>query len=472
MPKPDDAEKNNPHGMGGTHGVRTLLGEPKKAILRLSAPMILAMSANTLYNLADAIWVSGLGPDALSAVGFFFPFFFILMALATGLGVGSGAAISRKIGANDKEGADRVAAHSFVLMAIVAALVSAPFIIFTRQIFVSLGAGDIAEMAIPYARIMFCGSILVFFNGLSNSLLRSEGDAKRAMVAMVVGSVLNIGLDPLFIYTFNLGVAGAAWATLASMLLTSLLLAYWLFVKRSTYISVRFRGFRFDRRINRDIFGVGLPASIQQLAMSLTMLALNLMVVRVGGTDGIAIYTTGWRVIMIGTLPLMGIATAVVSVSGAAFGSRAMGKLDEAYRYAIRMGVVIEVVLAIVIFALAPQITSLFTQAEGGERLVDGLVRFLRITCIFYPGVAFGMLSSSLFQGIGKGINALIVTLFRTIILTIALTSLFAFVLDMGLTGIWIGLVTANLLGSAAGFCWARLHIRYMKREFPPSCIS
>jgi len=110
-----------------TEGVKTLLGNPRKAIIKLAIPMIIAMSVQTIYNFVDAVWVSGLGPDALSAVGFFFPFFFMIIALATGLGVGGAAAVSRRIGARDKAGADSVAAHTMVMMFITSIAVTIPF---------------------------------------------------------------------------------------------------------------------------------------------------------------------------------------------------------------------------------------------------------------------------------------------------------------------------------------------------------
>ena len=114
-------------------GVKTLLGNPKRAIIKLAIPMMVAWSVQTLYNVVDALWVSGLGPDALSAVGFFFPFFFLLMALAGGLGVGGGAALSRKIGAKDKAGADQVAVHIMVMMFISAIVVTIPFLVFIED---------------------------------------------------------------------------------------------------------------------------------------------------------------------------------------------------------------------------------------------------------------------------------------------------------------------------------------------------
>lgn len=443
-----------------TEGVKTLLDEPKKAIIRLALPMIVAMSVQTIYNFVDAIWVSGLGADALSAVGFFFPFFFMTMAIATGIGLGGGSAISRRIGARDKIGADNVAVHTVVIMFLAAVFLTVPLFIFAEKIFTLLGAGRTLAMAVSYARIMFAGTLIIFFANIANAILRSEGDVKRAMFAMVLGAAINIVLDPIFIYTFGLGVAGAAWATILSLFITSLLLFNWLFLKKDSYVSFSFRKFRFNREIVRDILRVGLPASAQQLSMSFTMLMINLILVRVGGTDGVAIYVTGWRVATIAILPLLGIATAVVSVSGAAFGQGAFKKINIAFMHALKIGIIIEVVVGIAVFFLAPQITAVFTRAQGANRIASDLIVFLRIMCFFYPATAFGMFSSSMFQGVGKGINALIATIVRTVLLTLLFTALFTFILDMGLMGVWFGIVTGNTIGAVLAFLWAKSYIR------------
>ena len=443
-----------------TEGVKTLLDEPKKAIVRLALPMIVAMSVQTIYNFVDAIWVSGLGADALSAVGFFFPFFFMTMAIATGIGLGGGSAISRRIGARDKIGADNVAVHTVVIMFLAAVFLTVPLFIFAEKIFTLLGAGRTLAMAVSYARIMFAGTLIIFFANIANAILRSEGDVKRAMFAMVLGAVINIVLDPIFIYTFGLGVAGAAWATILSLFITSLLLFNWLFLKKDSYVSFSFGKFRFNREIVRDILRVGLPASAQQLSMSFTMLMINLVLVRVGGTDGVAIYVTGWRVATIAILPLLGMATAVVSVSGAAFGQGAFKKINIAFMHALKIGIIIEVVVGIAVFFLAPRITAVFTRAQGASRIASDLIVFLRIMCFFYPATAFGMFSSSMFQGVGKGINALIATIVRTVLLTLLFTALFTFVLDMGLMGVWFGIVMGNTIGAVLAFLWAKSYIR------------
>jgi putative MATE family efflux protein len=460
---------NAPHPT--SKGVQTLLGNPKKAIIKLSIPMIVAMSVHTLYNFVDGLWVAGLGPDALSAVGFFFPFFFLIMALSAGIGVGGSSAVSRMIGAKDKKKADSVAAHTMVLMVIAAFVLALPFFIFAPVIFTRLGAGPVAAMAGEYARIIFGGTLIIFFGQVASALLRGEGDVKRAMTVMMISSGLNIILDPIFIYLLKLGVAGAAWATMVSICFSSGYLFYWFFIKRDTYVSIKFRAFRFRKAIMIEILKVGIPVSFQQMTMSIAMLILNLIAVKAGGTDGVAIFTTGWRVVLFATLPLYGIATAVVSVTGAAFGGKAYKKLDSAYMYAIKFGVVIELVMAAITFILAPQIAWLFTFTQESFRIRADLINFLRIMCIFYPAVSPGMLSSAMFQGTGKGTHSLVVTFIRTLLLSVPLAYFFSFILGLQLTGLWWGVVLGNSLGATIAFTWGRIYVNRLRATFSSSGV-
>lgn len=446
-----------------TRGVQTLLGNPKKAIIKLSLPMIVAMSVHTLYSFVDGLWVAGLGPDALAAVGFTFPFFFMLMALSAGLGVGGSSAVSRMIGAKNKKGADDVASHTMVLMLITSLFIALPFFVFAPAIFARLGAGPVSGMAGEYARILFGGTLIIFFGQVSAALLRGEGDVKRAMMVMMISSGLNILLDPVFIYLLKLGVPGAAWATIISICVSSGYLFYVLFIKRDTYVNIKFHGFRFRKAILSDILKVGIPASFQQLTMAGSMLILNLIAVKVGGTDGVAIFTTGWRVVMFATLPLMGIATAVVSVTGAAFGGKAYTKLDHGYMYAMRIGLVIELAMATITFILAPHIAWLFTMTQESLRIRADLINFLRIMCIFYPAVSPGMLSSAMFQGTGKGAYSLVLTFTRAILLTTPLTYIMAVTLGMQLDGLWWGIVVGNSTGAFISFIWGRSYVRSLR---------
>jgi Na+-driven multidrug efflux pump len=263
---------------------------------------------------------------------------------------------------------------------------------------------------------------------VATAILRAEGDVKRAMYALMLGSVLNIALDPIFIYTLEMGVVGAAWATFLSFCVTCILLLYWMFVKKDTYVNFKFRSFSYNRRIT------------------------------------IAVYTTGWRVAMIAILPLLGIATAVVSVTGAAYGAKDYSKLNISFLYAVKIGVIIESFAAVLTFIFAPQITAVFTRSDETLIIADDITLLLRIMSIFYVGVAFGMFSSAMFQGTGNGTKALIVTIVRTLVLGTPLSAIFALTFDWGLPGVWWGMVIGNIMGSILAFTWANLYIRRLIR--------
>jgi len=450
-----------------TNGIKTLLGDPKKAIITLSLPMIVAMTVQTLYNLINRIWVSGLGTEAAAAVGFAFPLLFMGTALATGLGVGGGSVISRKIGAKDKNGGDNAAVHTLILMVIAALAYAIPLFIFAEDIFRLIGAGEATKTAALYAQIIYAASIIMFFTSIATALLRSEGDAKRSMLAMILGGILNVVLDPLFIYVFGWGVPGAAIASVISISVSAILLFYWLFLKKNTYLTIHFHGFHFDKQVIKDILTVGLPASLLQLSMAIMLFIMNIIVERIHGTDGVAVFSAGWSVAMTASMPLLGMATAVVSVCGATFGAKEYKKLDIAHLYALKIGILIETTIAIATFIFAPLITLAFTTSPDMVHLGDDITTFLRIICIYYPATAFGMLSSSLFQGVGKGLYSLIVTILRTIILIIPLAWLFGITLGWGLPGAWWGLVIANIIGSAVTFIWAKLYVNTLLSTTP-----
>ncbi len=457
---------------GQTEGVQTLLGDPKRAIVRLAVPMIVAMSAHTIYSLADAIWVAGVSRRALAAVGLYFPYFILNLAIAVGLGVGAGSAIARRIGARDKPGADRVASHGVVLLAVLAVAFVTPMILFTRPLMAAVGAGAALDASVSYGRLMFAGAPLFMFNSFGGAILRNEGDAKRSMIAMLSGAGLNIVLDPIFIYVFDLGLVGAAWASMVAGACVAGGLAGWLFRRADTYVTFRFRGFRFRREILQDIARVGAPAAMSHASMFVMAAAITRIVATVGGQDGVAVYTTGWRIVMLAVLPLLGIAGAVTAVTGAAYGAGDPAKLRTAYLYALKIGVLVESALAVVTFAAAPLIVLLFTWSKDASRLVDDLVTFLRIFWLIYPAMAVGMVTASLFQGVGRGTVSLTLTILRTVVFSVPLAWLFGIALDGGLAGVWWGMVVANVVFVVVPLAWARSFLRGQGTESPTVEVS
>jgi putative MATE family efflux protein len=463
-----------------TRGVKTLLGDPRKAILKLSIPMFVAMSIQTIYNLVDAIWVAGKGEAALSAVGFFFPFTMLLMSISTGLGIGGGAVISQAIGARDTRRADAAAAHTLLIMLLLAVVMTVPLFVFAEPLYRLMGAASSIRETLAYSRIMFAGILLIFFTQVGMALLRSEGDANKVMIAMIIGCVLNIALDPLFIYRFELpwrgasagalriglglGVAGAAYATVLSIAVSAVLLFNWLFIQRKTYLAVRFRGFRFDSAITRRIAAIGFPTMLMQMSMSLMMFAVTSIITRISGDSGVAVFSTGWRVVQVATLPILGIGAAVTAVAGAAYGARAFGKLSVARNYALRIGVGIELVLGTATFLFAPNVTRVFTWSAGTAHLIGDIARMLRYLCFGYPATAIGMLTSSFFQGVGKGLYSLLVTVLRTLLIAIPVAATLGIGFGLGMRGVYLGFLIAGWTASLLALAWSQAFIRKASR--------
>lgn len=446
-------------------GVETLLGDPKPAIRSLAWPVMVGMLLQTVYNLTDAFWVAGLGADALAAVGFFFPFFFAVFGFANGMGVGAGAAVSRHIGMGDHEGANSVATHTAVLVLLFSIIITIMGLSVTGSFGKILGDTPVTAMAAGYADIIFLGTFFILFLAIGSALLRGEGDAKRTMYVMLISSLVNVILDPIFIYGLGLGVEGAAWATVVAFSSACIPIFWWIFVKRNTHVQISFAGLSFSRPITWEILKVGIPASFQHVSMAMTTFALNLIILMVATTDGVAIFATGWRVVSIGITPLIAISTAVVSVCGAAYGAGLIRKAEEGHLYAIRLGVIISLTVTVLVYLGAPYIAHVFTYSEGAAHLYPGLVTFLQTVCLFFPAVSFGIFSASLLQGFGRGMDSLVITLIRTIVMTVISCYLLAVTFGWGIMGIWWGLVIGNSVGALIGYIWARFYTKKLIRE-------
>ena len=218
--------------------IELIRGDPKRAIRKLSVPTMMSMLILMIYNLADSLWVAGLGADALAAVGFITPVFFIIINVGNGIGAGANSLIARAIGAENKELADNAAVHTLLLSIILSIIVPIILIPFMGPLLNLMGAGSSTQLGIEYGQIMFGFTFFFVLSGVLQSLLRAEGDVKRAMNVTIVTSVLNIVLDPIFIYPTGWGVSGAAWATVLSVAVSCVIMGWWIWGKKDTYLTV------------------------------------------------------------------------------------------------------------------------------------------------------------------------------------------------------------------------------------------
>ena len=207
-----------------------------KALVSLGIPIMIGMLINALYNLVDAYFVGGLGESPMGAISIVFPLGQVVVGLGLMFGNGAASYLSRLLGRDDKDTANKVASTALYSSVIIGAILIIIATIFLRPILTLLGATDtIMPYALIYARIYIISCIFNVFNVTMNNIVASEGAAKTTMCALLLGAIINIGLDPLFIYTFNMGVAGAAIATAISQFVSTLVYLSYVFHKKSAF---------------------------------------------------------------------------------------------------------------------------------------------------------------------------------------------------------------------------------------------
>jgi len=440
--------------------VDVMLGNPKKALLKMSVPLIISLIISSFYNLIDAAWVSGLGADALAGVGFFTPIFMVLVGFGNGLGAGASFAISKYIGEEDKNKADNASVHSILLDVVISLFLTVILLVFLNSILNVMGAGETIGYATDYGVIILLGSAFIILSNALYGIFRGEGDSKRPMYAMIASAILNIVLDPIFIYTLDLGVKGAAIATLISAIFVILILIYWFYLKKDTYLKPYLSNFVFKRDISIDIVKVGIPASIQLLNNAFFAAVFSALLVYVGSTDSVAVYSTGWRIVIIGTTPMLAIGTALISVIAANYGARNFKNIQIAHRYAMKISLVLGVVVMILTNVFAGQIASVFASSGSSVRIAGELTAFLAWIVIYYPTMAAGVPSTYVFQGIGNGITAMFQTIMRETGFTIFFAYLLAVVFGYGVWGAWMGIVLGEVVSNNLTMIWADLEIK------------
>ena len=440
--------------------VELMRGDPKVAVRKLAIPIMISMLLTASYNIIDGIWVAGLGQSAIAGIGFVTPIFMILNGVSVGLGNGATSSISRFVGAHNHEGASQSASHSLLIFFVASIIMTILLLLVQKPLLVTYGAtGESLTEALKYSTPLFLGLFGFMFANGASGILRGEGDMKRAMYAVIVSVIFNAILDPIFIYVLGFGSSGAALATIVSSIASAIVIMYWILVRKDTYVDVKIRGFKYDSRIAKDILKVGIPASMDMFVMSIAMSLYLVFISSISGEFGIAAFTSGQRLYLFAIMPLSAIASAVSAVVGSSFGARDIEKLSVAHKYGAKFGIVFGTVVTFILIAFASPLAMLFAYTPETAALVPEITRFLQIACLCLPLTAMGMVSSFMYQGIGRGTISLMWTIIREVIFTVGSTYLFGIVLGWGLVGIWSGLALGRVMASILNYAYARYTI-------------
>ncbi|GAB6098250.1 MATE family efflux transporter [Halanaerocella petrolearia] len=435
----------------GTEAITPLL-------LKLSIPSIIGMLLQALYNVVDSIYIGRLSKEALSALSLAFPIQMILIAIAVGTGVGTSSLISRLLGRGQAHKANNAAEHVIIITFIYGILVAIVGLLFSDDL-IRLFTSDSTLIALgeEYIRIILIGSLALFFPIISNNILRGEGNTFIPMLTMVIGALLNILLDPFFIFGIGflpkLEVAGAAYATVLSRLISGSFIAYILFYG-DNQIDLKLSEFKFDFAIIKQIYQVGLPAMVMQFLASFMIAGVNKIVAHYS-TTAIAVVGIYFRLQSFVFMPVFGLNQGYMPIVGYNYGHGNPNRMKETIKSGVFMGGVFTIV-GFIIFQLFPdELIKLFN--TNPELLKIGPIALQRISLAF-PIIGPTIIGSATFQALGQGIPSLTISFLRQIILLLPITYLLGQL--YGLDALWFAFPIAELIGTIVTVIWLAITLK------------
>lgn len=397
-----------------TRGVQTMLGEPRKAVLSMVGPVFVALLVGYLNTLIDSVWCSSLGVNALSAINLVSSLYFVVVGIGNGVGVGLNVAISRRIGAGDRQGAEKCASQTFLMMA----LMSLPFIpilfFAMNPLITALGGSGIMTEATDYLLpvVILCPFSIIL--GVICGALRGEGAVRLSTIINVSAALINIILDPIFIFVLDLGLFGASLATMVATII-AVIIGLYAYYSGTTYL--RLRRSAPEREVLGNVAKVGIPQSIELNIMSLMNFFLIFFVIRCGGADGLAVYAAPWRIIYLALVPAEAVAMAMVPVCASAVGQRDAERLRNAFHFTVFLVMVMGIVVAFVLWVTSSISVLAFTYSDTMTGYRDAMAHALRIYSLMVPFYGLIYVGSSMLSSLAKSGYSLMSSLLRNILL-------------------------------------------------------
>lgn len=420
-----------------------LANEPIKTLLwRLSLPAMAGMFVMSLYNVVDAIFVGrGVGTLGIAGISIVFPIQMVIMGIGLMVGMGAASLISRSLGADKMERAERTLGNAIILILILGGTLAVVALSRSTFLLRLFGATDnILPYAKEYMDIILLGVVFHEFSMAANAIIRAEGNARVAMISMFIGALLNIALDPIFIFALGMGIRGAAIATVIAHITTTLYLAHY-FLSGKSSLRIRVKNFILERAVVKEIVAIGFAAFVRTAAGSFIAVIINRTLGFYGGDVSIAVFGVVHRVLHFAVMPNMGIAQGLQPILGFSYGARRYDRGIEVIRRSFIIAAAFSVGAVLIILLFAEPIIRFFSTDAA---LISQGTHAIRLIFMALWLVGFQIVGATIFQAIGKPIQTFILSTSRQILFLIPLV----FILPrfFGLNGIWLSFPIADTL--------------------------
>ena len=415
-----------------------------KLLVKQSVPASIGILVTSLNILVDTIFVGNwIGSIAIAAINVVLPVSFFIAALGMAIGIGGSSIISRALGANNKEKALKTFGNQITLTLLITVAMAAVGLYFVNELIPAFGGkGDIFEPAKIYYRIVLYGVPVLALSMMGNNVLRAEGKPKIAMIAMIIPSVGNLLLDYILINVFDMGMAGAAWASTVSYVLCFLFIL-WFFLSNRSELRISFSHFGLNKAILKEMTALGFVTLARQAVVSITYLLMNNILFNIGGEASVTMYGIIGRMLMFALFPVLGVTQGFLPIAGYNYGAYKFPRVRESINKAIKYAGLLALVIFILIMSFPEAIVSVFTTDQV---ILDETPSAMRWVFAAIPIIAIQLIGSAYFQAIGKATPALLLTLTRQgfffIPLILILPNFF------GELGVWISFPIADVLST------------------------
>jgi putative MATE family efflux protein len=435
-------------------------------LLKMSGPAVLSMLIASMYNIVDSIFVSMVAEEAMRAVSIIFPVAQLMVAFGVGTSVGVNSYVARSLGAGNERSASKAATHGFVLSFINTALfMGVGYFVAPAVAHAFTDHPGVAADSIAYLRIVTVGSLGLFWQLHCEKIFQATGHMTRAMAIQILGAVLNIVLDPIMIFGHlgfpAMGVAGAAVATIVSQWIAGAVAVYLLF-KKETTVTVRLGGFRFEPKILRSIYRVGLPSLVMMSVTSLVGLAFN-AIIKPFSEMAITVMGVYMKLESFVFMPVFGMGQGMLPLMAYNYGADRYDRVRETLKKGLAVTLIIMATATVIFQCFPDALLSIFSATDALRAM--GIPALRRISlCFVFAGVSI-MLSNA-FQALGRGEFSLFVSLFRQLVLLLPLARLFA---SRHLDDVWYAYVISD---AGAMFVSIALYVWIRRRVIPTSSRS
>ncbi|MEA1984401.1 MAG: MATE family efflux transporter [Euryarchaeota archaeon] len=416
-------------------------------IVKLASPAIVGLVMQAVYNLVDTIFVGrGLGDQSMlgiAGISVAFPVQMLMMAIALGVGIGGASIISRSLGAGKLERAERTVGNMVTMVILASLIFTVLGLMFMEPMLALFGASStVMPFASEYTYYILIGTVFFTFSTAMSNAIRAEGNTFFAMALMLVGSITNIILDPIFIFEFGMGIKGAAIATVISQILSTLMVIYYYASNRAT-VSFVPHTLRPDPSIIQESTYIGMSEFLFNVMESSLFLLFNQSLLYYGGDVAIAVFGIIIKVFMLTLMPIIGIKQAIQPIFGFNYGASNFDRVKRTISLSSYIATGLCLLSTIIVFLIPEQIILIFSDDPA---LVSMGVPALKICYLMMPFIGAQVVATALLQSLGKSKESLILTLSRQIIFLPPLVVIFP--LFFGLTGVWLSFPVSDFLAA------------------------